>query len=134
MQMPSDQCSSDQAAALAIPLDFESLPLRVREIAMLRGLGYSYRAIGERYSVSPQAVSLMLSRHLRARQILTGGELGRLSARAVNVLGRLGVRSREDASAADIMSKLPYERNCGRKTSDEISRWLAGTPLAPPVD
>ena len=46
---------------------------------MLRGLGYSFREIGKQFSVTPQAVSLMLSRHRRSLKSLgTAVELGNL--------------------------------------------------------
>lgn len=107
------------------PPSLEGVPLRVREIAMLRGLGYSFREIGKQLSVSPQAVSLMLSRHLRSFQSLGEAmELGNLSARAVNVLGRHGINNRAKARQRGVLELLQNERNCGRKTLEEISRWI----------
>ena len=103
----------------------EDVPQRVKEIAMLRGLGYSFREIGERLSVSPQAVSLMLSRHRRAAKSLDKTlQLRGLSSRAVNALGRHSIRTREQARERNILAILPYERNCGSKTVSEIERWL----------
>lgn len=103
----------------------ETVPQRVGEIAMLRGLGYSYREIAQQFSVTPQAVSLMLSRHRRSLKALGGAvELGTLSARAVNSLARQGVRSREDARRKDVLKLLKGARNCGRKTLEEIALWL----------
>lgn len=116
-------------------LSIDGLPARVRNIATLRGLGYSYREIGRELSVSPQAVSLMLTRHRRCLQTIKGSlELARLSARAVNVLGRHGIRTPEEGRRADIISRLGNERNCGTKTLDEIKRWIEeGTGDAPCV-
>jgi predicted transcriptional regulator len=76
----------------------DEVPERVRQIAMLRGLGYSYRQIAGPLHVTPQAVSLMLTRHRRSLKSLRDAmELNSLSARAVNVLGRHGIRTREQA-------------------------------------
>jgi hypothetical protein len=47
-----------------------------------------------------------------------------LSPRAVNVLGRHGIRTREQARQANVLERLAGERNCGRKTMDEIARWM----------
>ena len=103
----------------------DALPARVRTIATLRGLGYSFREIGRQFDVTPQAASVMLSRHRRSLEHLKGSvELHGLSARAVNALGRLGVSSRDDAGRVNIMGLLGKERNCGSKTLDEIRRWL----------
>ena len=111
------------------PFDtLESLPRRIRDIATLRGLGYSFREIGREFEVSPQAISLMLSRHRRALKQLKGAiELHALSARAVNALGRHGVQTREDAIRINVLALLADERNCGTKTLGEIERWLGGT-------
>ena len=107
------------------PRTLDEVPERVRQIAMLRGLGYSYRQIAGPLNVTPQAVSLMLARHRRALKSLRGAmELSSLSARAVNVLGRHGVRTREQARQANLLECLDRERNCGRKTLDEIARWI----------
>jgi galactose mutarotase-like enzyme len=51
-------------------------------------------------------------------------ELNSLSPRAVNVLGRHGIRTREQARQANVLERLAGERNCGRKTMDEIARWM----------
>ena len=103
----------------------DEIPQRVKEIALLRGLGYSFREIGEKLGVTPQAVSLMLSRHRRAAKSMDRTlELRGLSSRAVNALGRHSIRTREEARKRDILSILPYERNCGSKTVNEIERWL----------
>jgi len=110
----------------AAPLrDLDHVPERIRQLAMLRGLGYSFREIGKQLGVSPQAVSLMLSRHRRAFKSLGQAmELGNLSARAVNALGRHGIRTRAEARQRGVLDLLQDERNCGRKTLDEIARWL----------
>ena len=107
--------------------DLEAVPQRVREIAMLRGLGYSFREIATPLNVTPQAVSLMLSRHRRLLKSLRGAmELGTLSSRAVNALGRHGIRTREEAKRCDALGLIRNERNCGRKTLEEITHWLDG--------
>jgi hypothetical protein len=106
-------------------LVLDDVPLRVREIAMLRGLGYSYRQIAEPLKVTPQAVSLMLTRHRRSRRALHEAlELGSLSSRAVNALGRHGIGTRQQAREASALKLLAHERNCGRKTLEEIARWM----------
>jgi hypothetical protein len=110
----------------------ENLPRRVRDIATLRGLGYTYRSIAGEFGVSPQAVSLMLSRHRRVLRRLKGSiELQHLSPRAVNALGRHGIRTREEAIRLNVLELLKGERNCGAKTRGEIERWIRGhEPLA----
>lgn len=101
------------------------LPVRVRDIAMLRGLGYTFREIGKQLGITSQAVSLMLSRYRRSLKSLTGAvELADLSSRAANALGRHKITTREEARRADVLRVLQYERNCGRKTFEEIERWL----------
>ena len=103
----------------------DEVPERVRHIAMLRGLGYSYRQIAAPLKVTPQAVALMLARHRQSLKSLRGAaELGSLSARAVNALGRHGIRTRKQARLANLPVLLAGERNCGRKTVEEIIRWL----------
>jgi len=98
----------------------------VRQIAMMRGLGYSYREIAGAFSLTPQAVSLMLIRHRRVLKSLRGAmEFSALSPRAVNVLGRHGIRTREQARQANVLEPLAGERNCGRKTLEEIARWIS---------
>jgi hypothetical protein len=108
------------------PRTLDEVPERVRQIAMMRGLGYSYREIAGPFSVTPQAVSLMLIRHRRSLKSLRGAmDLSALSPRAVNVLGRYGIRTREQARQCDLLERLAGERNCGRKTMDEIARWIS---------
>jgi predicted transcriptional regulator len=103
----------------------EVLPARVRDLAALRGLGYSLREIGEQVGISAQAVSLMLLRYRRSLKSLKSAvELRELSCRAVNALGRHGIRSREEARRVNLLERLEMERNCGRKTRNEIKRWL----------
>jgi predicted transcriptional regulator len=110
------------------------VPWRVREIAMLRGLGYSFREIAGPLGVTPQAVSLMLSRHRRSVKSLRGAiELGNLSPRAVNALARLGIRSRAEARDRLVFDRLQNARNCGRKTVEEIRNWIAADPEASPL-
>ena len=101
------------------------LPGRVRDIATLRGLGYTCMEIGRRFGITPQAVSATLARHHRRI-----GDFGQrqdmleLSARASNALTRIGIESRADVRGRDIFALLRRERNCGEKTLDEIRRWL----------
>jgi IS30 family transposase len=103
----------------------DAVPQRIREIAMLRGLGYSFRQIAQQFSVTPQAISLMLSRHRKSLKSLRGAfELNNLSARAVNALGRHGIHTREEARHQSVLELLKNERNCGRKTLGEIEQWL----------
>ena len=110
------------------PLSITEIPHRIREIAIYRGLGYTFREIAGELNVTPQAVSLMLSRHRRILKSLRGSlELSHLSARAVNALGRYGIRTREEAIHQNVLALLQNERNCGRKTLDEIERWISGS-------
>jgi hypothetical protein len=110
----------------------DNLPRRVRDIATLRGLGYSFREIAREFEVSPQAISLMLSRHRRVLKQLKGAiELQGLSARAVNALGRHGVHTREEAIRINVLALLNGERNCGTKTLGELERWIAGDGCLP---
>ena len=119
-----EHCSNDPKVSLR-PCTLDDVPERVRQIAVLRGLGYSYRQIAGPLHVTPQAVSLMLTRHRRSLKSLRDAmELNSLSARAVNVLGRHGIRTRDQARKANVLERLAGERNCGRKTMDEIARWL----------
>lgn len=116
-------------------LNPEDVPHRIRDIAMMRGLGYSFREIAEQLHVTPQAVSLMLTRHRRSLKSIKGAmELSQLSARAVNALGRHRISTREEARNKNVLHLLRGERNCGRKTLEEIERWMsepAGQPTAP---
>lgn len=107
-------------------LSIADIPHRIREIAIFRGLGYTFREIAEQLNITPQAVSLMLSRHRRVLKSLKGSmELSQLSARAANALGRYSVTTRAEARERKILEVLQNERNCGRKTLDELERWLA---------
>jgi len=120
-----------EGCAVSTPTDspaaatLEELPQRVRDIATLRGLGYTFREISEQFEVTPQAISLMLSRHRRVLKALRGAvEWAGLSPRAVNALGRHGIRSRVAAIEADVLQLLKGGRNCGDKTLEEIRQWL----------
>lgn len=108
--------------------DPENIPLRILHIAALRGLGFPLRAIGRNYGVSPQAVALMLARYKSVlRTARHRSEIDGLSPRAVNILGRLGIKTRAEARAAgDLAERLHGLRNCGRKTVAEIRDWAAG--------
>lgn len=99
---------------------------RVRDIAALRGLGFSYREIASHYGVTPQAISLLLARSRKQMKAIGGDpELANLSARACAALQRLGVHTREEAIAANVLERLAHARNCGRKTLEEIGDWIA---------
>jgi hypothetical protein len=124
--MHSEQSEAPTAACDVI----DAIPVRVRDIATLRGLGYSHREIGALFGIRSQAVSLMLIRYQRSIEDLGSAlDLRGLSARAVNALGRHGIRSREEARRNRALDLLKNERNCGMKTLDEISRWLAQDDL-----
>lgn len=124
----SKRAPSGRTESGAALISIDALPARVRNIATLRGLGYSFREIGRVLNVSPQAVSLMLSRYRRSLQSIEGSlELASLSARAVNVLGRHGIRTPEEGRRADILARLENERNCGKKTLEEIKHWVRAT-------
>jgi hypothetical protein len=113
------------APAASRSLNLDAVPQRIREIAMLRGLGYSFREISGQFNVTPQAVSLMLSRHRRCLKALRGSiELNHLSPRAVNALARHGVRTRDEARHKNVTALLVNARNCGRKTLEEIETWM----------
>ena len=108
----------------AIP-SAKSIPQRVRNMAALRGLGYSYRLISEKLGISPQAVSLMLGRYQRGLGTIGEAiELQSLSCRAANALGRHGVTSRRAARERNILHLLHCEKNCGQKTIQEIEAWM----------
>ncbi len=103
----------------------EPVPQRVREIALLRGLGYSFREIARQYHVTPQAISLMLSRHKKsAKSLCKATDLTVLSSRAANALGRLRIANRDEARRCNALELLKGARNCGRKTLAEIEHWL----------
>lgn len=126
--MGPDRTLNDPAA-FAPPAEnaLGHLPARVRDIAALRGFGYSCVEIGRRLGITHQAVSLTLSRHYR--RISDMGdcpELFELSTRAANALARLGINGRADARGRDLMGLLRQERNCGAKTIAEIRTWLDG--------
>lgn len=122
----ADAAVPDESQAATPAID--ALPARIRDIAIMRGLGYKHREIGRLIGVTPQAVSVMLQRHRRAGLEKLGMHTVQweLSARAANVLGRLGVTTRGEAREKNITAKLRGQRNCGQKTIREIERWLAG--------
>jgi hypothetical protein len=104
---------------------FAKLPGRVRDIATLRGLGYTCMEIGRRFGITPQAVSATLARHHRhVGDFGQRKEMLELSARAANVLTRIGINTRAEARGRDIFALLRRERNCGEKTIAEIRCWL----------
>lgn len=112
----------------------ETIPHRVREIATLRGLGYSFREIASRTGTTPQAASVILTRYRRSLEKHgCSSDLTALSARAANVLDRLGISSKEEARRANLFEKLGRQRNCGHKTLQEIREWIAndGDPFSP---
>ena len=121
----SERSGTDVPPASVPSVNLDGVPVRVRQIAVLRGLGYSFREIGENFGVSAQAISLMLSRHRHRLRALRGAvELKQLSPRAVNALGRHGIRSRSQARQSNAIELLKGERNCGRKTIEEVARWM----------
>ena len=98
MKTTTDVTHREKDERASYPCTLDAIPGRVRQIAILRGLGYYYRQIADPLHVTPQAVSLMLTRHRRSLKSLRDAmELSSLSARAVNVLGRHGIRTREQA-------------------------------------
>lgn len=120
--------TSERRRELTIEQALESSPGRVRDIAALRGLGFTYREIGRHYGVTPQAISLLLIRCRRNMKAIGGRpQMANLSTRATNALRRLGIESREEAIAANVLGKLAHARNCGRKTLNEIECWIANT-------
>jgi len=101
------------------------IPGRARDIATLRGFGYTCLEIGRRFGISAQAVSATLARHhRRVGDFGAGSEMLELSARAANALARLGIERRGDVRGRDVFALLRRERNCGEKTLEEIHRWL----------
>ncbi len=109
----------------SVGMVIEALPSRVRDIAIMRGLGYKLQEIARHMGLTPQAVSIMLQRHrARIKELGVRTEHWELSTRAANVLGRLRVYTREDAQAKNVVAKLRGQRNCGEKTIREIERWL----------
>jgi len=48
------ECSSDAPKVPPRPCTLDAVPERVRQIAMLRGLGYSYRQIADPLHVTPR--------------------------------------------------------------------------------
>lgn len=114
-----------QAAGREVFAVLEHIPGPVRDVAVLRGLGYSYREIASPLGITPQAVSLMLIRHRCClKQLKSASDLHALSARAVNVLTRHGIATRQEARARGFIGFLKRERNCGPKTAAEIERWI----------
>jgi hypothetical protein len=106
MHHQTDQVSVS-ASTVLFSRRVEPVPQRVREIAMLRGLGCSFREISRQYHVTPQAISLMLSRHKKcAKSLCKATELTVLSSRAVNALGRFRIGSREEGRGV-LQSRLP---------------------------
>lgn len=124
VETPRSPAQRPQASGREIFAVLEHIPGRVRDIAVLRGLGYSYREIASPLGLTPQAVSLMLIRHKRClKQLKSASDLHALSARAVNVLTRHGITTRQEARAKGVLAFLKLERNCGSKTAAEIERW-----------
>lgn len=111
-------------AGVSLP-DPDNLPLYVRNVATLRGLGFSFAQIAQHYGVTPQAISVLLTRQrasLKQGQAIP--ELAGLSPRAANCLGRLRIATRAEARKhRDLQKELQAQRNCGQKTLEEILRW-----------
>ena len=113
-----------ESGGTSIP-SLDDIPLHVRNVAALRGLGFTFRQIGRTFGVSPQAASIMLVRQRALMKVQSRRpELAGLSPRAVNCLGRLGIRDRAGARAfPDLEARLQNQRNCGEKTIREILDW-----------
>lgn len=100
---------------------------RVRDIAALRGLGFSYTEIAGYFNVSPQAISILLQRNRRNLDAIGDSiAMAGLSTRASAALRRLGIDEPEKARGRDVIGELRSARNCGTKTLEEISSWIAG--------
>jgi len=116
------------------PRGLDEIPENVRQFAMMRGLGYSHREVAALFGATPRAASLTLTRHRRCLKPLRGAvQFSALSARVVNVLGRHGIRTREQARQANVLELLFGERNCGRKTLEEIARWVVSVTSSTPL-
>lgn len=132
--MMETQAADDRGVPVAgVPFrGLSDLPESVRDTAVLRGLGFSHRQIARQLGTTPEAVLQTLARHRRClARMETAMELPGLSARAVNALGRHGIRSREEGRSRGIVRLLQNEPNCGLKTVEEIQRWLDGSEQSP---
>jgi hypothetical protein len=109
-----------------VELTLDQLPDRVRDVAALRGLGFTYREIGDHFGLTAQAAAIMLVRHRgQMKRIRSSSDLTGLSPRAANALARLGIRSREHARQfLNLPDHLGTLRNCGTKTVRELEGWL----------
>jgi hypothetical protein len=105
--------------------DLDTIPLYARNIAALRGLGFTFRQIAKGYGITPQAASLTISRQRETLKTLKRqSDFTGLSPRAVSCLGRLGIKTRASARAmADLEVSLRNQRNCGQKTIREVLDW-----------
>lgn len=113
------------ARATASMFEVGRIPCRIREVALLRGLGYTFREIAHQLDVSPQAVTHMLARYRRSAESLEGTvDLQGLSARAVHALELHGIRTRSEGRNKCVLALIKQQRNCGRKTREEIADWL----------
>jgi len=104
------------------------LPLHIRNVAVLRGLGFSFSKIARHYGVTPQAISVLLKRQrVSLQKERNHSELAGLSPRAANCLGRLNILTRLAAQKHSGLERvLDEQRNCGQKTIEEILRWAGG--------
>lgn len=104
----------------------EALPPRVRDIAIIRGLGYSLAQISRHMDLTPQVVSITLNRHRRRiKDLVLRTEHWTRSTRAATAPGRMHVSTREKARAMKVPAKLRRQRNCGEKTIYKIKCCLA---------
>jgi len=130
VHMPRRDSLHDEAVS-----QLEELPLYARNVATLRGLGFSFPQIARHYGVTPQAISVLLIRQralFKPGQSLSG--LVGLSPRATNCLGRLHIGTRAEAQICpDLREKLQGQRNCGEKTIEEILCWAQGDAAFPRV-
>lgn len=123
---PSKPSNPTRNARTSAATALEMSAGRVRDIAALRGLGFSYREIAEHFKVSPQAVSILLERHRRSIEAIGGAPtMAGLSTRASTALRRIGIDAPEKARGRDVLGQLQSARNCGAKTLAEIADWLS---------
>lgn len=105
----------------------QNITTEVRMIATMKGLGFPLSEIARHVGVTPKRVSMVLRQNRRPfRRIRDAMGQTLLSVRAVNALGRHGIRTRDEARCKDTLALLELERNCGRKTLEEIAAWISG--------
>lgn len=122
---PSADASSSARESGQNPLaTLEDIPRSIRDIAALRGLGYTYSEIGHSLGVTAQAISVTLVRYRRKLASTRGSKhMMGLSTRALNVLSKHCISDPSDPRLSTMLEHFPGERNCGAKTIMEIQRW-----------